>query len=133
MKILFVSDFYSHSFTGGAENNDANLINYLESAGNTVDKRLSRNLVASELGEYDGIIVSNFTHLSNEAAVGLIKSQNYIIYEHDHKYVTTRDPSKFPNFNIPAANLVNKEFYEAAKCVVVLSNVCKNILEKIVE
>ncbi len=130
MKILFVSDFYSHSFTGGAENNDANLINYLESVGNTVDKRLSKNLVASELEEYDGIIVSNFTYLSNEAAVGLIKSQNYIIYEHDHKYVTTRDPSKFPNFNIPAANLINKEFYEAAKCVVVLSNVCKNILEK---
>ena len=54
---------------------------------------------------------------------------NYIIYEHDHKYVNTRDPSKFKDFKIPKGSIINYEFYKNAKSVVVLSKICKKILE----
>ncbi len=52
------------------------------------------------------------------------------IPEHDHKYVTTRDPSKFYSFQAPANKIVNKAFYENANCVVVLSEICKEVLFK---
>ena len=130
MKVLFLSDFFSHSFSGGAESNDENLINYLVLEGLEIKKASCASITPSDLKQYDQIIVSNFTHLSADCIAQLIKDKNFIIYEHDHKYVATRDPSKFSNFEIPIHLLVNQDFYQAAKVVVVLSKVCKDILEK---
>ena len=55
--------------------------------------------------------------------------KKYIIYEHDHKYMTSRDPSKFAKFNVPKSEITDKNFYEKAYKVVVLSKICKKILE----
>ena len=60
----------------------------------------------------------------------LENDREYIIYEHDHKYVRTRDPSKFPNFVIPPEELINVEFYHKAQHVVVLSQICKDVMEE---
>jgi len=130
MKVLFLSDFFSHSFSGGAESNDENLINYLISEGLEVKKDSCMSVTPSDIRQYDQIIVSNFTHLSAECIAQLVKDKNFIIYEHDHKYVATRDPSKFSNFEIPRNLIINEDFYRAAKVVVVLSKICKDILEK---
>ena len=64
MKVLFLSDFFSHSFSGGAESNDENLINYLISEGLEVKKGSCSSVTPSDIKQYDQIIVSNFTHLS---------------------------------------------------------------------
>ena len=66
--------------------------------------------------------------LSNDVKQYLIRNKKYIIYEHDHKYVKTRDPSKFINFEVPKEQLINVQFYEKAECVVVLSQICKEVL-----
>lgn len=128
-KIAFIQDFFKTEILGGAENNDENLVSFL-SQRHAVDKIHSYKTSPEELSNYDSIIVSNFIHLDNDSKKYLISERDYIIYEHDHKYVNTRDPSVFPNFNIPSANIVNREFYESAQEVVVLSKVCKDILQK---
>ena len=68
--------------------------------------------------------------LPDDAKQHLINKKNYIIYEHDHKYVSNRNPGVFPNFNIPTRNIINKEFYVNAKKVFVLSEVCKKVMEQ---
>jgi len=55
-------------------------------------------------------------------AKGALKDKHYIIYEHDHKYLKTRDPSRFPHFKAPADQVINRDFYKNSKCVICLSN-----------
>tara|TARA_R110002126_G_scaffold7494_3_gene36751 strand:+ start:3000 stop:4583 length:1584 start_codon:yes stop_codon:yes gene_type:complete len=127
-KVVFIADFFSDQLTGGAELNDAILIHHLEQEYD-VDK-IHSSLVTSEILQSAAvIIVSNFIGLSPAHKQELL-SYDYIIYEHDHKYVKSRDPSRYPNFEVPPHQLVNTSLYQRAKAVVVLSNVCKEILEK---
>ena len=130
MEVLFIADFFKDQLPGGGESNDNNLINYLGSCGVEVVKRNSQNIDSSNILRYKKIIVGNFIGLSEKNKQTLIQQKNYLIYEHDHKYVATRDPSKFSNFNIPLHQIVNRDFYENAQCVVVLSKICKNILQQ---
>ena len=108
MKIAFIADFFSDQLSGGAENNDTVLIDYLNKF-HDVGRLLSRALTIDKLKDYDFFIVSNFVLLSKECK-DFIETREYIIYEHDHKYVTTRDPSKFVDFHIPKSEIVNKDF-----------------------
>ena len=131
-KIVFVADFFRDNLLGGAEANDEVLISHLEAYGHTVKKCMSRDLRVSDLVSNGSFfIISNFIGLKEEVkhaiAVGRI---DYLIYEHDHKYVKTRDPSKFKNFKAPEDQIVNREFYKNAKAVVVLSEVCKGVIEQ---
>ena len=58
----------------------------------------------------------------------LISDKEYIIYEHDHKYVDTRDPSKF-KVSDSESRIVNKAFYENSVCTFVLSKICAEVLD----
>ena len=126
-KIGFISDFYRNQIVGGAESNDENLIINLRS-NNKVKCLKSADTKIADVEDLDSIIVSNFVFLSNDVKQYLIHNKKYIIYEHDHKYVKTRDPSKFINFEVPKEQLINVQFYEKAECVVVLSQICKEVL-----
>jgi len=128
-KVLFVADFYRKELLGGAESNDANLIKYLSTRCDLVCCK-SRSLTEEDIKNADSIIVSNFIDLSEELKNSIKNSNPYIIYEHDHKYVKTRDPSVFVNSIPPRNMIINEDFYIKAKSVVVLSKICKEILEK---
>jgi len=130
MKVLFVADFFRDQLPGGGESNDANLIHYLESKGVHVDKLNSEDVSPSDIEGYSRVIIGNFGFLPQESMSTLIKKGNYIIYEHDHKYLKTRDPSQFVNFEPPQSQIINSEFYENAQVVVVLSDICKKVLKK---
>jgi len=129
MKVLFIADFFRRQHLGGGESNDKNLIDYLNSKGVKVVEKNSNLVIPSDILKYKKIIVGNFVLLSAECKEALIRQKNYIIYEHDHKYLATRDPSKFFNFQIAPEHVINKAFYENAQCVVVLSKVCAEILK----
>ena len=129
IKVVFIADFFSDDITGGAELNDSVLIQGLESKGIDVIKVRSKDLNEETIIGNDFFIVSNFTGLS-ERNKNILKLKKYVIYEHDHKYVRTRDPSKFPGFKIPESEIINKDFYEKAHKVVVLSEICKRIMEE---
>ena len=128
-KIAFVSDFFSKDLLGGAENNDENLINSLSSTCD-VERYYSKTITPENLSQVDSVIVSNYITLNSESYSYIIHEKQYMIYEHDHKYVSTRDPSLFHDFVAPPNNVVNKEFYERATHVIVLSDICKKVLLK---
>ncbi len=132
IRVLFVADFFLRDMVipGGAERNDDVLIDKLRKRGISIETirctELNNNLHI--LSNFDVILVGNFSRLS-DVAIKAIQQHNYIIYEHDHKYVRGRDPSVFPGFRIPAWAIVNRDFYAKAHKVVVLSSLCKYIIE----
>jgi len=130
--IFFIADFLkSQNFSGGAENNDSVLIDHLKKEY-TVHECLANNFNPQWLGKNNIFIIGNFISLSPNIKKSL-ENEKYIIYEHDHKYVNTRDPSLFKGFEIPQRNIINRDFYLRAHRVVVLSQVCKNIMESCLE
>lgn len=127
--IVFISDFFQEDLIGGAELNDSVLIRSLEKKGLNVLKIKSNLLTEKDIFDNDYFIVSNFVGLSEKNKI-LLQMKKYIIYEHDHKYIRTRDPSKFTDFEVPEREIINKDFYSNADKIIVLSKVCKDILEK---
>tara|TARA_R110002020_G_scaffold16365_1_gene57838 strand:- start:1813 stop:2664 length:852 start_codon:yes stop_codon:yes gene_type:complete len=127
-KICFIADIYRNQLLGGAESNDDNLIKSLSSV-HEVDCYQSSLVTTEQIDAADVVLVANFTTMSIETRNYITANSKYIIYEHDHKYVNTRDPSRFQNFKIPETHLINKAFYENARQVVVLSNICKEVME----
>lgn len=128
-KIVFISDLFEKDLIGGAELNDSVLIRFLESKQLDIIKIKSNSVQDRDILENDFFIVSNFTGLSKKHKI-LLQMKRYIIYEHDHKYVSTRDPSKFVDFKIPDAHIRNKNFYKNASKVIVLSKICKQVIEQ---
>jgi len=126
-EIVFLADFFKNQVAGGGESNDHNLIQHLKKTNN-LKTSLANNVSMSLLKKADVVIVGNFISLAEGVKRYLIENKKYIIYEHDHKYISTRDPSKFNNFSIPEEKIINREFYEAAECTVVLSKICKEVL-----
>jgi len=130
-RVVFVSDFFSTQGLHGAESNDSVLIEALRQKGYSVigiPSQLATLKMCKSFSEDDVYIISNFVFL-NEESKSYIQSKNYIIYEHDHKYVNTRDPSRFKDFKIPEKRIINLQFYQNAKAVVVLSDICKRVIE----
>jgi len=130
MKVLFVADHYQEQMKfGGGENNDSVLIHHLRSHDNIdLTCLYTSTTTVDQMRDYDKVIVGNFIFLSEEAKQYLINNKTYLIYEHDHKYVKTRDPSKFVDFIVPSDQLVNRDFYEGSDQVVVLSKICEEVL-----
>lgn len=128
MIIGFISDFFSSDIVGGAELNDSVLIDGLEKKGFQVHKIKSNLLKDEDILSFDFMILSNFVNLS-ERHKKIIMLKKYIIYEHDHKYLKTRNPSVFPNFKFTTDDVINLDLYREAKSVIVLSEICKDLLE----
>ena len=132
-RVVFIADFFSNEINGGGENNDSVLINFLRDKDIDVETVHAQKVTPQYIDnsqEDEIFIVSNFIGLSEECKRILEQSKKYIIYEHDHKYVPTRDPAKYVNYEIPESEIINYDFYKNAKKVVVLSTICKEILER---
>ena len=104
MKVALLQDLFDHEIVGGAEKNDSVLLSYLNNNHNVEPVHTYK--IKDRIDDYDFFIVSNFIMLPDEAKQYLINKKNYIIYEHDHKYVSNRNPGVFPNFNIPTRNII---------------------------
>tara|TARA_Y100001937_G_scaffold127045_1_gene198020 strand:+ start:21863 stop:22711 length:849 start_codon:yes stop_codon:yes gene_type:complete len=129
--IAFVADYFADEIPGGGEVNNDELIKLL-SADYTVMKVKSRNLdpaaIQNELVDF--YIISNFLELSYQSYTFLTERANYIIYEHDHKYVRNRNPAQYENFEVPESELVNQKFYQNAKAILCQSDFHANIVRK---
>ena len=112
MKIKFVSDFFANEVKGGAELADDYIISKL-SEHHEITKQNSRNF---SYEEYDYWIVSNFILLSKEAKT-FLKTKKYLIIEHDHKFLKTRDASVYKDRLAPADQIINSDFYRKAELV----------------
>ena len=121
-KIVFISDFFANQVSGGAEIYDDILIEELRKRGVKVCKFNSHEFTKKHFHLYEKMgfvfLISNFVNLSNNV-MKLIQlySDKYCILEHDHKYLMTRNPAEFKNFQAPPQMIINKDFYKSAKQV----------------
>jgi len=117
-KIIFVSDFFENNIRRGAEVCNTALLHYLNNP-TTIE---SRNLNIVDSTKF--YIITNFVQLSDDVKAQFIKFKNYIIYEHDHKYIATRNPFILPNGQpnptgkVPKNILINTDFYSNAQVVI---------------
>lgn len=112
---------------GGGELNDHELCHLLDS------KKIRCHDVNNQtLKKHKGhkIIVSNFINLSESIKKDLMENHSYVIYEHDHKYLRSRNPSTYKNFTAPTTEIINQDFYSKAKAVLCQSSFHKEIIEK---
>lgn len=129
-KIVFIADFFSEDIIGGGELNNEELIKLLNLQYEVIKIRshdVSEIFVESNKDCF--FIVANFVNLSQSAKNSLL-TKKYIIYEHDHKYINTRNPSVFKNFLCNESNLINKDFYKKAIAIFAQSKIHSEVIYK---
>jgi hypothetical protein len=134
--IVFIADFFAGQEIGldpgGAELNNSVLIDLLSSTGYGIRCINSHQVNHPDILYADGIIVANFANLSEENK-RKIQDKDYVIYEHDHKYLANRNPGIFPDYQVPRGQIINKEFYRKAKAVFCQSGFHAGIVRKNLE
>ena len=130
-KIIFIADFFQEDITGGGELNNEQLINLLEEKGHAVVKFQSHIVTPGIINDYRDafFIVSNFINLSLKCRQ-MLTELRYIIYEHDHKYLRSRNPATYENYKADSKNILNYFFYKEAMAVVCQSDFHKKIILK---
>ena len=131
-KVIFLQDFFIEHLLGGAELHDDVVVKHFEKIGILYEKRRSIDVTIQYLKQNKDKVwfISNFSQLSNIAKAYLAKECSYIIYEHDYKFVDSRNPVKFKDFVVPQENKVNINFYRNAHKIVCLSKFHREIFDK---
>ena len=134
-KVVFIADFFADQVLGGGELNNEELISLLRGGQFTVQKTNSQAVDLNFLKENSTsfLIISNFVGLDYQCREWITKNSHYIIYEHDHKYLASRNPASYENFKAPAKEIRNYFFYKNAKRIFCQSDFHKDILEKNLE
>jgi hypothetical protein len=129
-KLVFIADYYADEIPGGGELNNQELIFNLNKKYNILCLK-SNNVKELKSLKNCKFIIANFALLSEEIKQYLINTnQKYVIYEHDHKYLKSRNPADYKNFKAPEEHLINVNFYKNAKHVFCQSKFHKSIIEK---
>jgi hypothetical protein len=129
--VVFLADFYADTIRGGAELVNEILINGLISRGFEVIKLETRNIKKQDLVKYRDktFIVGNFVLLEKNS-LDYLKTLRYVIFEHDHKYLKTRDPSGFEGYMAPPSEIINKDFYKNAIAVFCQSKIHAKVVRQ---
>ncbi len=132
-EVFFIADFFADQVNGGGELNNEEAILLLQNRGYKVQKLLSQEVSLDTIDKNrdSRFIVANFIGLQEECKKKLVDDGcKYVIYEHDHKYLKTRDPSYFKGYLAPPDQVINREFYSNAKAVFCQSKLHKEVAEK---
>ena len=131
MNFIFVADFFANEILGGGEINNDVLADCLRQRGHSVSEKKCSHLTAEDVTANSDacFVISNFIHLSEEAKA-VLRTTQYIIYEHDHKYLRHRNPAMFSGYKAPKTELVNRDLYADALGVFCQSRFHCEILQK---
>ena len=131
-RVVFISDFFTEHIIGGAELNNEELISILKERGHEVIKKQSHEVDQLFLETHNDcfFIISNFVNLISILRDRITERNEYIIYEHDHKYLNSRDPANYPDFKAPPEEIINLRFYQNAKAVFCQSGFHAEIIQK---
>jgi glycosyltransferase involved in cell wall biosynthesis len=116
---------------GGGELVNEEVIRRLGAHKYSVERRRSQDVTLQFIEDNKDcfFIVGNFIALSEECKE-FLKDKRYAIYEHDHKYLTTRDPSRFSDYFAPNEYIINKDFYSSAAAVLCQSAIHSEVVVK---
>ena len=131
-KIVFLADVYAEKHCGGGELSNQELISLLKRKNEVMSTHCYQVKVEflKDVKEDVKFIIANFLGLSEDVKEYLQENFEYIIYEHDHKYLTTRDPSVFEGYVAPESEIINRDFYNQAKAVLCQSELHKEVATK---
>jgi hypothetical protein len=131
---LFIADVFADEISGGGELNNEEVIKLLSKNGDLVHKLKSNQVTVNLLENYKNhgakFIIGNFIGLGENEKSYLQNNCDYVIYEHDHKYLKNRNPAQYPNYKAPESEIINLSFYKNAKSVLCQSRLHKHIIEK---
>ena len=131
MKFIFIADFFSDEILGGGELNNEVLANVLRHRGHEVLEQKSNYVTEDYINDHLEyfFVVSNFINLLEEAKQSL-QALPYVIYEHDHKYLRSRNPAMYPKYVAPSSEIINRQFYKNALGVLCQSSLHCDIIHK---
>ena len=129
MNIVFLADAYAAQILGGGELNNDELIKILIEAGNTVEcyNTYSVDEFFIKKNKEKKFIIANFIGLTELTKLA-IQETEYIIYEHDHKYIPSRNPADYEDY--VCTDIINYDFYKNAKRIFCQSDFHKEIVDK---
>lgn len=136
MNICLIDDFFiEDGLLGGGELNNNELVLLLKQNGNEVSKINSHKVTVEYLKNNKDLnfIISNFIRLGNDCIDYLTSNLNYVIYEHDHKYLAERNPAFYEDFKAPKDKIINFNFYNNAKNIFCQSEFHSSIVRKNLE
>ena len=130
-KVVFIADFFADQISGGGELNNEELYRLLTSKGFVVEKINSHNVTLDFLSvnKESYFLVFNYVNLG-DACKEYLKSLRYSVYEHDHKYLPSRNPALYKDFSAPPSDIRNHQFYTNAENVFCQSKMHKEIILK---
>ena len=132
-KIIFVADFFSNEINGGGELNNDEFISLVKQRGHEIFPVKSSLLTIDIVKKFADChyIFGNFLALSPSVYQYILENNiKYSIYEHDHKYLIARDPSKYENHVAPKDHLTNVEFYKKAVAIFCQSKLHQETVQK---
>jgi len=133
MYFVFISDlFLKDGIIGGGELNNHELCQILRKNNYKVLEINSHHLTEDFFKTYKNskFIFGNFLNVPRNLFSHIQNNTEYIIYEHDHKYLKSRNPALYENFLAPQSEIVFKEFYSKARGILCQSKMHKDILVK---
>ncbi len=131
MKIIFLADYFLEDILGGGEICNECVIKHLKN-DNEVLKIKTQNINLKLISDYRDyfFIIGNFVFLNKEVLNFIKENCNYVIYEHDYKFLKNRNPARYINFIAPQEEIIFYEFYKNAKKIICQTDFQKNIVEK---
>jgi len=129
-KVIFISDFFIDEINGGAEFCNDALMNSL--AHRYSFERIKSQAVNPAYINQNAdcfFIVANFFLLSEQSKREL-SNKTYVIFEHDHKYIKSNNPSLYKNFLAPESQIQNKQFFKNAIAVICQSKKHAEVVQK---
>ena len=102
-KVIFVADFFVEDTIGGAELHDDVVLNHFKSIGILHSKIRCQDISKEFIIENKDKVffIGNFVTLRNYHKALLAKNCEYILYEHDYKFLKNRNPILFKDFIAP--------------------------------
>jgi len=126
---VFISDFFVEQVLGGGELNDYEIYKTFLQKGFNVNRINSHSFSKEQLKEENFYVISNFINLKKDVKDSL-KNYKYIIYEHDHKYIRSRNPALYKDFLAPKEQIINHDFYKNAIAILCQSQFHADIIYK---
>lgn len=128
MNIVLVADYLIEDLTRGAQLTDMAMLQHLNLSD--IERVRSKDLKA--IDEKSFYILSSFFQLTDSCKFALQQYKNYIIFEHDHGYIPSRNPFMIHYGQdgwienrsgiVPKEYQINRELYKKAKAVICLTH-----------
>ena len=129
--IIFISDLFINDIPfGGGEICNRELVKILKTKYKVLEVQ-SQKIDQTFLNHHKDYfyILGSFYEIPEES-LKRIKDLNYIIYEHDHKYLINRNPAAFIDFVSPPENIKYQDLYINAQLVICQSKLHQDIMKK---